>query len=177
MDVFAFGMLEYCVLATGLVVAAVWDLRTMRIPRIVPNTLFGLWVVAQVVFGTLFGCDGFGAWVVGVCRLLVCAAVIVGGLLLVRRLLAERSSSTPLGLGDVKLLALIGLYLGFERTLEVTLIACIAALGLSWLLPRIGWRAPLHQSTGEATVERRSALKAVPFVPAIAIGVIIVGLL
>lgn len=82
---------------------------------------------------------------------LLAALVFGGGLLTVSLIMDRLLGRDTLGGGDIKLFAVVGLYLGFTGTLFALLIACVVALALNALL------------------RRRSADRAFPFGPAIAL--------
>ncbi len=85
-------------------------------------------------------------------RAVLAGLVFGGGLLLVSLVMDKLLKKESLGGGDVKLFAVVGLYLGFVGTLFCMMLACI--LGLGFVLARKG---PVHGG------------KAIPFGPAISL--------
>lgn len=166
------GWALLCLLG-GLAAAAVCDLRTMRIPRVVPDALASVWVVEQLC------CFGLGGGALVAERLafvgasLASAVGIVGGLWLIGWILDRRSGGTALGVGDLKLLGIAALYLQWGRTLIVVLLACGFALALAFALPRLGWSAPDGGAVGSASSGRFFA-PVIPFAPAITLATFIV---
>ena len=160
-------------LISGLGLAAFWDLRTMRIPRVIPAMLAVLWALSEGVAG-LYAGDELAVWAAGCLESLAAAVLMAGLLLLVRTLMGRRSVGRSLGLGDVKLMAVVALYLGWDRALCVLLLACCFALLLAVLLPRVGWKTV---SAAQAPIAARHAapvLTVIPFAPAILLATLLV---
>ena len=171
-----------------VIVAALIDLRTMRIPNKLVIALLALWAVRTAVMTwilpalnhaasgslsserLLLGSILFGSSVAG-------GLVLGGGTLLAFEKITHRPS---FGGGDIKLLFAVGLWLGIGRGLACLLIACTASLVLAAVLPRLGWKPPAstqkESSCADSQADERngSLLRTtVPFAPAIAIGVIV----
>ncbi len=160
----------------ALLVYASWvDLRTLRIPDAVILALFGLWVVWRIPahFGLIVAPVTFSDGVVG--------AVLLGGSLLLLTAVYEMiTHKRAMGGGDIKLLAMVGLFLGIDGGLLALLVACAASLVLSLVLPRFGWSAPESPADlatsndvdgdGIPDLAKPLLLKSVPFGPAIAVG-------
>ena len=95
------------------------DLENM----IIPDRCLVIAVLAWVVFLPL----AFPGW--GAVLRSVLAAVVFGGCLLGLSLVMDRIlGKDSLGGGDIKLFAVIGLYLGFAGTLFATVLACVLGL-------------------------------------------------
>lgn len=124
--VFGFSMLllRYATLAALLIAAAEIDRRY----GIIPNRLVAAGSGLGLILALLTDADGLGTYLL--------AAVVSAGLLLLLRIGSYRLMGCPgLGLGDVKLAAMMGLYLGWS-TLWVFYLAMVlgGALGLAGLL-------------------------------------------
>lgn len=160
-----------CVLAA----AAVVDLRTLRIPNIFTLVLFCMWAAWRVAVhftaaqASVIFSDG------------IIAAVVMGGGLLVFTTVYEMiTKKRAMGGGDIKILAVVGLYLGVPAGLFCLLVACVVSLILSLVLPRVGWEPPRDEALiaasndvdGDGIPDPAAPvlLKSVPFGPAIAVG-------
>ena len=98
----------------------------------------------------------------------VLAAVIYGGGLLLISLLMDRIlGRDSMGGGDIKLFAVVGLYLGLVGTLFVVVIACAAGLIFGRILRRT-------EEENEAEDTEETDAKEFPFGPWIALGAIVV---
>lgn len=165
----------YAVFLALLAYASSVDLRTLRIPDMIIAALFALWLVwrfaahcfavpAPVTFS-----DGV---VVGV--------MLGGSLLLVTTVYEMFTHKRAMGGGDIKLLAMVGLFLGVEGGLIALLVACVFSLILSFALPRLGWEMPADEAAaatsndvdgdGIPDLAKPLLLKSIPFGPAIGIG-------
>src|SRR5262249_9758879 len=96
--------------AAGLGIAAVWDLRSRRLPNVIVLGLLLLGLILRAVAGgpAAMGAGALGALAGGAALLLPLAMHWVGG-------------------GDVKLLAACGMWLGPVRVLEATLAGLVLA--------------------------------------------------
>lgn len=168
------------------------DLREQRIPNKAIFALVAVWLAARAAWAlavflgvsgmdaALDGSSSFAAgessldvsalalgglwpWDVPVADGFLGAVALGGGALVVSAVYEALTGRYSMGGGDVKLLAVLGLYLGLWTGLVALLIACICAVTLSVVLPRMGWEpAGGHPSAGA---------RGVPFAPALAAGV------
>jgi prepilin peptidase CpaA len=136
---------QIAAIALGIV-AAVWDLRTRRIPNVLT---FGAALIAIVAHSYLGGFSAIAwsaaGWIVGVAFFLPIFAL--GGM----------------GAGDVKLLAALGAWLGPQAVVWVALFSLIAggiiglavAIGYGYLtqaFANIGWMFQFWRSEGPKPV-------------------------
>lgn len=165
----------YAVFLCVLAAAAVVDLRTLRIPNIFSLSLFCLWVAWRVAvhFTVAQAPVTFSDGII--------AAVMMGGGLLVFTTVYEMiTKKRAMGGGDIKMLAVVGLYLGVGAGLFCLLVACATSLVLSLVLPRLGWEPPRDEALiaasndvdGDGIPDPAAPvlLKSVPFGPAITAG-------
>ena len=117
-------------LSLVVLIAAVTDLRSRRIPNWLTFAALPVGLAAQTVYG-----DGFWQGLLGAC----------GGFAALFGLFAIGAS----GAGDVKLFAVVGSFVGIRNLLLVfVLVACIggiAAVGVAW---RAGALGKVLRSTG-----------------------------
>ncbi len=172
-----FSVIIYFLFAVLLFVVAILDWNTLRIPNIFIVGFIVLWAIWRIGLGIgnmIVGADfltGFLAaasiWNVSFAGSII-SAVIIGGVLLVVSAVYEAiTKRRAMGGGDIKLLTVVGLFLGIERGILCLLIACVAAIIISLFVPRARW------GDKSMTVEegiRQRVFHAVPFGPAIAIG-------
>ena len=90
---------------------------------------------------------------------LVGAAVLGGGSLLLAWAFERVRGGASFGGGDVKLLFVLGLYLGVSGGLVCLLVACLAALALAHVVPRTRFANVPESVPGQ-----------IPFAPALFIG-------
>lgn len=120
-----------CVLLGSLASATVFDLRERRIPnRLVLFMIVG-WLVLVMGTGAIAG-DGAKAGEL-LTKGLQGGLLLGGGSLLLAVVYERMRGQASLGGGDVKLLFVLGLYLGFAK-------GCFACSSLAWV-PRslLGW--------------------------------------
>lgn len=164
--------LAYAALATVLMGVALVDLDTFTIPNGFVIAAAAIWV-ASVWFmrpplGGAFGVGSMFAPLVGFGWTAVAldglaGAVAVGGGILVFSLAFDAvTKRASLGGGDVKLLFVVGLFLGLAGSLLNLLIACV--LGLAFAVVRGLSTRSAPESVGT---------KAIPFGPAIAAATVI----
>jgi leader peptidase (prepilin peptidase)/N-methyltransferase len=129
--------LVYGLFAAGLCTIAIIDYYTNTIPNRLILALAVLWLASVWTFGVLedkFGVGallaptlGFGALAVFIDGLL--GAVLVGLALLALSAVFERvSKKSSFGGGDIKLLAITGLYLGLLGNIITLFIACVCGV-------------------------------------------------
>ena len=104
-------------LAAALIVLSVIDLKTFRLPDILTLPL----ILAGILLAQIFGWDSF-AWRAA------SAIMGFGSAYAVARLYEAIRSRSGLGLGDAKLFAASGAWVGGEGLITVLLYACLAAM-------------------------------------------------
>ena len=122
----------YWPLAAALVAITFIDLDH----QIIPNAI----TLPGVVIGLL--CALLLPWTPGLVDAAI-GAVVVGGMLWgVAALYEWRTGRMGLGLGDVKLMAMLGAFLGLEPTLSILILGCLLGLlqGLAMIALRLGGR-------------------------------------
>lgn len=143
-------MVAYMLLLAGLVAVSVIDARTRRIPNALVGLIGLLWLAWRLVLGFAGKYMGLGFWatlfspapmvlgrwgvpIVGVSLSegLIGAVVLGGGLLVLSALYEFVFRKESFGGGDIKLMAVLGLFLGWERGLICILIACV--LGVAYM--------------------------------------------
>lgn len=197
-------LVAYGLLLAGLAVIAAGDMRMRRIPNGMVATLALLWVVWRCVLGFAGRSMGLGFWntllspaptVLGQIGLPiygvslsggVLGALMLGGSMLVLSAAYELiTKKESFGGGDIKLMAVIGLFLGWERGLACLFVACLASVGYA-LVMRLrmrgneggmarptpgGFAAPA--AAGEQVASRTSdpfLARTMPFAPFLAVG-------
>lgn len=167
--------------------ASAIDLRERRIPNKLVAAMVVLWLAVRVLLAAMAAAccaAGFGSGVqIGDAALVASAAMVrmipfgltlgdglVGALVLGGGSLAvsiafERLTQRPsMGGGDIKLLAVVGLFLGWERGLWCLFAACLVVLAMQ-VVSRVREGG---KGIGSQTF---------PFAPAILVGVVIASLL
>mgnify|MGYP004677716383 CR=1 FL=1 len=143
-------------------VSSVVDFRTRRIPNACVLAGACLWVAARVVLGACSGsvsavfAEGMPPWGLTAPDGIVGAAVLGGGVLLATVAFEALSGRAAMGGGDIKLLAVVGLFLGWERGLACLFAACVVSVAVSFMRRLAG-------SPDAATF---------PFAPAILVGIV-----
>ena len=166
----------YAAFLALLAVASVADLRTLRIPDSIVAALFAIWLAWRLGVHAL----GITTAPVTFSQGIVASIMLGGGLLLVTTFYEMITHKRAMGGGDVKLLVVVGLFLGIEGGLFCLLVACVASLLLSVVLPRVGWTPPVSEEEiatsndvdgdGVPDPAKPIILKSVPFGPAISLG-------
>lgn len=128
------------ILVIMLVLISAADIRTMKIPEIM------IIIAAAASFIGLFEGVTLKEYLTG----LIPAAVILAAVLIMEALVHRKL----MGGGDIRLIAVIGLYLGMESTFIAVLIAAAAAIPVRMI--------------------KRDGTKAFPFAPMLAAGALIV---
>ena len=115
------------VMGAALLAAAVVDMRIQRIPN-------GLTFVVAICAAALAAQTGIGALIEG-----ATAAAVAGAILIALRWGFTRYRSDPgLGLGDVKLIAALALWVGAQTPLMVAIAAGLGLIGMRIAPPRTG---------------------------------------
>lgn len=167
--------------------ASAIDLRERRIPNKLVAAMAVLWLAVRVLLAAMAAAccaAGFGSGAqIGDVALVASAtmmrmipfgltlgdglvgALVLGGGSLATSIAFERLAQRPsMGGGDVKLLAAVGLFLGWERGLWCLFAACLVVL-VTQMVPRV-------REGG-----KRIASQTFPFAPAILVGVAIASIL
>ncbi len=112
------------------------DMDSMEIPDSCHIIMTAAWVAtAPFIYGTVGNAAGKGAGGWPEIWMHVAAAVVFGGGLLAISLMMDHiMKRDTLGGGDIKLIAVIGLYSGFIGTLFVLILSCILGLGFNTYL-------------------------------------------
>ncbi len=143
-----------CSLLGPLASACVFDLRERRIPNKLVLLMTALWA-AGITAGGILGCTGLEEALRG-----MFGGLALGGGALALTLLCERVSPRAVfGGGDVKLLFVLGLYLGLDAGLLCLLFASLTAVVLAAVIPRTRFASVPGAVPGQ-----------VPFAPALFIG-------
>lgn len=109
--------LEYLLLAAFVLIAAIGDIRSRRIP----NWLVLSGIITSLIYQTYSGYGyGFIFWLGGICV----------GFISLFPLYVLRA----MGAGDVKLMALVGSFLGWEAVLQTLLLTLVSGGVLSLLI-------------------------------------------
>ena len=132
---FSYSAAKFSLLTVALVFAAANDAAEYRIPNAVVLAVFALWVACFALEWLAFGASPLE--LLGHALLGAVAAV---ALPLVLTLAAEARGKDGFGGGDLKLLAVVGLFFGWQANLAALVLACVAGalIGLT-----------LRASTGE----------------------------
>lgn len=167
--------------------ASAIDLRERRIPNKLVVTMAALWLGVRVLLAVMAVACSVGAFGSGVqagdapsaaafatmgifpfgLTLIdgLVGALVLGGGLLAVSIAFERFAQRPsMGGGDIKLLAVVGLFLGWERGLWCLFAACLVVLAMQ-AISRV-------REDG-----KRIGSRTFPFAPAILVGVVIASLL
>lgn len=167
--------------------ASAIDLRERRIPNKLVAAMAVLWLAVRILLAAMAAACSAGAFGVdaqiGDAALVASAtmmrmipfgltlgdglvgALVLGGGSLATSIAFERLAQRPsMGGGDVKLLAAVGLFLGWERGLWCLFAACLVVLVMQ-MVSRI-------REGG-----KRIASQTFPFAPAILVGVVIASIL
>ncbi len=171
-------IITYIVFLALIILAAVLDVQTLRIPNALVIILAALWAAWRIALGVanvVIGADfvtglmapappvelSFADGIIG-------AVVLGGGLLLVTVIYEAITKKHAMGGGDIKLFAVVGLFVGLEGGIIALIVACVASLIFVPTLSRARWGA-----VGMVTEEdsEQPLLKDMPFAPSIVIGV------
>ena len=181
------GGASFALFLVLLVWASAIDLRERRIPNKLVIAMAALWLAVRVLLAVMvaacstgaFGVDaqmGNAASVVSVATMrvspfgltlgdgLVGALVLGGGSLAVSLAFEHFAKHPSMGGGDIKLLAAVGLFLGWERGLWCLFAACLVVLAM---------QAVSRVREGGKGIGSQTF----PFAPAILVGVAIASIL
>lgn len=177
-------IIAYVLLMAGLAAVSVTDWKTRRIPNGAVLLLALLWVVWRCVLGFAGRYMGLGFWNtllapapsvlnftgfpiegVSLSEGVLGALVLGGGMLVLSAVYELITKKESLGGGDIKLMVVIGLFLGWERGLICLLAAC--ALSVVYMLVTRGRHVPAGE--GVAVADPFLA-RTMPFGPFLAIG-------
>lgn len=167
---FGVPLLAYGALACILCGVALVDIDTYTIPNGFVVAGLAVWAVSVWFLQPVSGGVGslFVSWLgYGFMPMLIdglLGAVLVGGGILLFSLVFDKATGkTSLGGGDVKLLFMVGLFLGAAGSLFNLLLSCVLGLVLAF----VWWLLHLH--TQESVSGESFKTKAIPFGPAIAL--------
>ena len=182
----------YGLLLVFLAAMAVIDARTRLIPNGLVIAMAALWIIWRAALGFAGRHTGigfmaglvspapdvpllFGLSVTGVSLAggLIGALVLGGGMLVITALFEATARKEAFGGGDIKLLAALGLFLGWERGLLCILVACMISLGyalVAALVRKIHERSQRKDATSSDTT---FAGTTIPFGPFIALGTLL----
>ena len=180
------GALSFALFLVLLAWASAIDLRERRIPNKLVAAMAVLWLAVRVLLAAMaavcsagFGVDaqmGNAASAASVATMRVSpfgltlgdglvGALVLGGGSLAVSIAFERLAQRPsMGGGDIKLLAVVGLFLGWERGLWCLFAACLVVLVMQM--------ASRLREGGKGI-----ASQTFPFAPAILVGVVIASIL
>ncbi|MDE8701605.1 A24 family peptidase [Adlercreutzia equolifaciens] len=152
-----------------LVAATVTDVRTRRIPNLVPLAIVALWGLWRIVLGFAGMHTGLGfveemfapapdvtvppgleIGGITVASGILGAVVLGGGLLVLTVGYEAFTHKQAFGGGDIKLMAALGLFLGLERGIVCLMVACVCSLIYAVIARRIAKAAaPARGAAGE----------------------------
>lgn len=181
------GGASFALFLVLLVWASAIDLRERRIPNKLVIAMAALWLAVRVLLAVMVAACSAGAFGSGVqagnaasvasvvtmgtfpfgLTLIdgLAGALVLGGGSLAVSLSFERFAQRPsMGGGDIKLLAVVGLFLGWERGLWCLFAACLVVLVM---------QAVSRVREGG----KRIGSQTFPFAPAILVGVVIASIL
>ncbi len=182
-------LVAYALVLGLLVVVSVVDARERRIPNVLVLALGALWLLWRVVLGFAGQYMGLGfatefispaptvtvppgLEIVGesLAGGILGAVVLGGGLLVMAALYEGIAHRESFGGGDIKLMAVLGLFLGWERGLICLLAAC--ALSLVFVAARalVAKYRPAEEGGSDAV---RGLQATMPFGPFMAVGTLI----
>ena len=117
--------IAFCVLVLGQLARIGWiDMRTRKISNVSVVALAITWLLWRVVGWVVTGEDLEALWMPLAGDLV--DMIIVGGAALLFTLVFERlTGKYGMGGGDIKLIAVMGLYLGITESVGAVLVACI----------------------------------------------------
>ena len=167
----ALETIQYVLLVGVLAHCSVCDLRN----RVIPNADIAIAVsirfayfVATAITGS-FSLDEFKASILG--------GFCIGALLFVLVLLIEHVTGRPgMGGGDIKLYAIAGLYVGFDKAVLVVLVSCILGFVTGFVLPAESNKNPNVNESARPIADRlRRKMPFGPFIALSLLGIVLVG--
>lgn len=180
-------IIAYGLLMAGLAAVSVVDGKTRRIPNGAVTLLALLWVAWRCVLGfagrymglgfwntflspapSVLGFTGFPIEGISLSGGVLGALVLGGGMLVLSAVYELATKKESFGGGDIKLMVVIGLFLGWERGLVCLLVACVLSLGYM-LATR---RRRVSVGEGGPTADPFLA-RTMPFAPFLAIGTLV----
>lgn len=160
--IFVFILLAFCLIASYK------DIKTNKIPNWIPITLFVIWIFEIILKWMLAANNIIDMQVIDVlvqcgkqvltsgviCCILAACIVLINK----RRKRMGQAQHSVFGMGDIKLLMVVCLFLGFNNSLICLLIACLSFIVY----------ATMYKLT------KKEKLSVAPFAPFIFIGLILV---
>lgn len=186
-------IVAYALLIAGLAVVSVKDARTRRIPNGWVALLMLLWAAWRLVLGfagkymglgfwstllspapEVLGCFGLPIYGVSLSEGILGALALGGGMLVLSAVYELAMRNESFGGGDIKLMAVVGLFLGWERGLVCLLVACV--LSVAYVLVRAVAARARRASAPNASGDSAAAplrTQTMPFAPFITLGVLV----
>lgn len=186
-------IVAYALLVAGLAVVSVKDARTRRIPNGWVALLMLLWAAWRLVLGFAGKYMGLGFWStllspapevlgrfglpiygVSLSEGILGALALGGGMLVLSAVYELAMRNESFGGGDIKLMAVVGLFLGWERGLVCLLVACV--LSVAYVLVRAVAARARRASAPNASGDSAAAplrTQTMPFAPFITLGVLV----
>ena len=183
-------IVAYALLIAGLAVISVKDARTRRIPNGWVALLMLLWAAWRLVLGFAGKYMGLGFWStllspapevlgrfgvpiygVSLSEGILGALVLGGGMLVLSAVYELAIHNESFGGGDIKLMAVVGLFLGWERGLMCLLVACV--LSVVYVLVRAAAARVRHAGEPDASgrpMAEPLRSQTMPFAPFITLG-------
>ena len=119
-----------------MVAISVYDIRY----RVIRRSFLSVLVVLWLLYGGLIGCsEGVGAAGAFLMQGVIASVITTLGLCAVTIVYERVQQKESLGGGDIKLLAVLALYLGVEQTVVCLFVACVLVCviaGLRWAVCR-----------------------------------------
>lgn len=163
-----FEIISFLILLGFCIVASVIDVKTRKVPNAIPFLLYTIWILINVLklvfsLNSIFGFN-FDLWLSKLLESIISAFAVILLVFLCRFLVAKfckKEANSVFGMGDIKLLCVICLYLDFMTTVVLLVIACLA-----FILYRVFMLMVFKNSN-----------KALPFVPFMCCGMFLVIIL
>lgn len=161
-------LVAYGLVVLLLAIATVTDVRTRRIPNLVPLAMVGVWGLWRIVLGFAGMHTGLGfveemfapapdvtvppgleIGGITVASGILGAVVLGGGLLVLTTGYEAFAHKQAFGGGDIKLMAALGLFLGLERGIVCLMVACVCSLVYAVIAHRIAKAAVSSRGEGD----------------------------